>query len=100
MQLSTYCFLVVKYSELCDLATEAAQNDGRLARRPFLNSRQEILAHQILLSHIIQLTKEYSASIEVGTAQILTDSLVEATFSNFCKQFGELNSIVLPQSLL
>ncbi|XP_024041208.1 uncharacterized protein LOC102611704 isoform X8 [Citrus sinensis] len=51
--------------ELCDLATEAAQNDGRLARRPFRNSCQEILAHQILLSHIIQLTKEYSASIEL-----------------------------------
>lgn len=72
MPLSTYCFLVVKYSELCDLATEAAQSDGRLARRPLQNSRQEILAHQILLSHIIQLTKEYNASIEVDSPQILT----------------------------
>ncbi|KAH9767954.1 set domain-containing protein 4 [Citrus sinensis] len=79
MQLSTYCFLVVKYSELCDLATEAAQNDGRLARRPFRNSRQEILAHQILLSHIIQLTKEYSASIE---------SLEPVTSPSICKRLA------------
>ncbi|XP_044462201.1 N-lysine methyltransferase SETD6 isoform X3 [Mangifera indica] len=50
--------------ELCDLVTEAAQNDGRLARRPFRNSRQEIQAHQILLSEITQLIEEYNASIE------------------------------------
>ncbi|KAH9767950.1 set domain-containing protein 4 [Citrus sinensis] len=65
--------------ELCDLATEAAQNDGRLARRPFRNSRQEILAHQILLSHIIQLTKEYSASIE---------SLEPVTSPSICKRLA------------
>lgn len=65
--------------ELCDLATEAAQNDGRLARRPFLNSRQEILAHQILLSHIIQLTDEYSASIE---------SLEPVTSPSICKRLA------------
>ncbi|KAH9767953.1 set domain-containing protein 4 [Citrus sinensis] len=85
MQLSTYCFLVVKYSELCDLATEAAQNDGRLARRPFRNSRQEILAHQILLSHIIQLTKEYSASIECVH---ITQSLEPVTSPSICKRLA------------
>ncbi|KAL9418946.1 hypothetical protein AB3S75_036826 [Citrus x aurantiifolia] len=65
--------------ELWDLATEAAQNDGRLARRPFRNSRQEIVAHQILLSHIIQLTKEYSASIE---------SLEPVTSPSICKRLA------------
>lgn len=50
--------------ELSDLATEAAQNDGRLARHP-LNRSREIEAHHILLSRVSQLIEEYNASIEV-----------------------------------
>ncbi|CAN1257845.1 Ribulose-1,5 bisphosphate carboxylase/oxygenase large subunit N-methyltransferase, chloroplastic [Linum perenne] len=50
--------------DLRDLATEAAQNDGRLARRPLKDSSREIRAHSILLSHIIQLIDQYHASIQ------------------------------------
>ncbi|KAF9676756.1 hypothetical protein SADUNF_Sadunf08G0036000 [Salix dunnii] len=50
--------------ELIDLAMEAAQNDGRLARRPFKDSSREIQAHEILLSRIIHLIKEYNASMK------------------------------------
>ncbi|XP_031250139.1 fructose-bisphosphate aldolase-lysine N-methyltransferase, chloroplastic [Pistacia vera] len=50
--------------ELCGLVTEAEKNDGRLARHPFRNSGQEILAHKILLSEITRLIEEYNASIE------------------------------------
>ncbi|CAN0909359.1 Ribulose-1,5 bisphosphate carboxylase/oxygenase large subunit N-methyltransferase, chloroplastic [Linum grandiflorum] len=50
--------------DLCDLAAEAAQNDGRLARRPFEDSNREIRAHSILLSHLIRLIDQYHASIQ------------------------------------
>ncbi|CAN1174142.1 Actin-histidine N-methyltransferase [Linum perenne] len=50
--------------DLRDLATEAAQNDGRLARRPLKDSSREIRAHSILLSHIIRLIDQYHASIQ------------------------------------
>ncbi|CAN0909362.1 hypothetical protein LINGRAHAP2_LOCUS25752 [Linum grandiflorum] len=52
--------------DLCDLAAEAAQNDGRLARRPFEDSNREIRAHSILLSHLIRLIDQYHASIQVS----------------------------------
>ncbi|CAN1257838.1 Ribosomal lysine N-methyltransferase 4 [Linum perenne] len=55
--------------DLRDLATEAAQNDGRLARRPLKDSSREIRAHSILLSHIIQLIDQYHASIQVQSMQ-------------------------------
>lgn len=79
-------FLVVKYAELCDLAVEAANNDGRLARRPLRNGSQEILAHQLLLSQMTQLTEEYNASIKVDTGKPFTHWLVEATSLNFRKE--------------
>ncbi|XP_057981818.1 uncharacterized protein LOC131167065 isoform X3 [Malania oleifera] len=50
--------------ELGDFATEAAQNDGRLARRPLMNKSREIQAHWTLLSKISQLIEEYNTSIE------------------------------------
>ncbi|XP_077213575.1 ribulose-1,5 bisphosphate carboxylase/oxygenase large subunit N-methyltransferase, chloroplastic-like [Tasmannia lanceolata] len=49
--------------ELKDMANEAAQTDGRLARRP-LNSSREIEAHDMLLSQIAQMIQEYDASIK------------------------------------
>ncbi|KAM7492111.1 hypothetical protein LguiA_035032 [Lonicera macranthoides] len=49
--------------ELTDLAMEAAENDGRLARRPLKNTTREVQAHQFLLSRINQLIEEYNTSI-------------------------------------
>ncbi|CAI0411568.1 unnamed protein product [Linum tenue] len=50
--------------DLSDLAVEAAQNDGRLARRPFKDNSREIRAHTILLSHINRLIDQCHASIK------------------------------------
>ncbi|CAJ1977747.1 unnamed protein product [Sphenostylis stenocarpa] len=49
--------------ELDDLVMEAAQNDGRLARRPLKDIRKEIKAHMMLLSVFIQLIEERNATI-------------------------------------
>jgi len=46
------------------LAGEAAQNDGRLARRPLKNESREIEAHQFLLSRINLLIEEHIMSIQ------------------------------------
>ncbi|XVE69022.1 hypothetical protein DITRI_Ditri09bG0116300 [Diplodiscus trichospermus] len=50
--------------ELSDLAAEAAQIDGRLARRPLKDSRRELQAHQMLLSHISHLMEKYDVAIK------------------------------------
>lgn len=50
--------------ELKDLATEAAQSDGRLARRPLKDRNKEIEAHRLLLSEITLMIQEYDASIK------------------------------------
>ncbi len=63
--------IMIKYSELSDLAMEAAQNDGRLARRPLSNRSKEIQAHEILLLLITQIIEEYNAAIKVKTWQFL-----------------------------
>ncbi|CAI9091513.1 OLC1v1026569C1 [Oldenlandia corymbosa var. corymbosa] len=52
------------YQELSDLAWEAAQNDGRLARNPLTNKNKEIEAHQLMLSRVNQLIEDYDASIK------------------------------------
>ena len=59
--------IVTKYSELSDLAQEAAQNDGRLARHPLSNRSKEIWAHEKLLLLITQLIEKYNATIKVKT---------------------------------
>ncbi|GLT70063.1 hypothetical protein SLA2020_421640 [Shorea laevis] len=50
--------------ELCDLAIEASQSDGRLARQPLKDRRREIQAHKMLLSHISQLIEKHDAAIK------------------------------------
>ncbi|KAF4386183.1 hypothetical protein F8388_016435, partial [Cannabis sativa] len=50
--------------ELNDLAIEAKQTDGRLARRPLRNIDKEIEAHQILLAQISHLIEDYESSIK------------------------------------
>ncbi|KAK8672219.1 hypothetical protein V6N13_110592 [Hibiscus sabdariffa] len=50
--------------ELSDLAMEAEQIDGRLARRPLKDSRREFKAHQMLSSHITNSMQKYDAAIK------------------------------------
>lgn len=49
--------------ELEDLVVEAAQTDGRLARRPSHDISKEIQAHTMLLSLFIQLIEERKATL-------------------------------------
>ncbi|XP_057522413.1 ribulose-1,5 bisphosphate carboxylase/oxygenase large subunit N-methyltransferase, chloroplastic isoform X1 [Amaranthus tricolor] len=66
--------------ELNDLALEAVQQDGRLARRPLINRSLEIQAHEILLSQIDKLIANNNMSIENLQA-------VDAEFTN-CRRFS------------
>ncbi|KAJ8451600.1 hypothetical protein Cgig2_018234 [Carnegiea gigantea] len=50
--------------ELRDVAVEASQNDGRLARHPLINQRKELQAHHILLSLFDELIEKYDMSIK------------------------------------
>ncbi|CAL5363555.1 unnamed protein product [Camellia sinensis] len=50
--------------ELSDLAMEAVQNDGRLARYPLKNKAREMEAHWFLLSKITRLVEEHNVSIK------------------------------------
>lgn len=50
--------------ELSDLAKEAAQTDGRLARHPLKNMTTELQAHEFLLSRISRSIEGYSAAIK------------------------------------
>ncbi|CAN6693026.1 unnamed protein product [Malus baccata var. baccata] len=83
--------------EISDLAKEAAQHDGRLARRPLTNSSREIEAHQMLLSKLTQLAEDCDASIKVKMLtfyplrlQNLGDISLPGTQSN--KAFATLRS--------
>ncbi|PPR88020.1 hypothetical protein GOBAR_AA32671 [Gossypium barbadense] len=58
--------------ELSDLALEAAQIDGRLARRPLKGSRTEFKAHKMLSSHITQLMQKYDTAIKLFTSSFWT----------------------------
>lgn len=81
--------IIAEYSELSDLAVEAAQNDGRLARRPLKSWNREIQAHQVLLSWITRLINEYNTSIKVHvtTFTLFISRYTEFTFSsNDCFQ--------------
>jgi histone-lysine N-methyltransferase SETD3 len=49
---------------------EAAQTDGRLARRPLQDMNKEIEAHKILSSLFIQLIEERNATIMVNTQRL------------------------------
>ncbi|KAK9684075.1 hypothetical protein RND81_10G184800 [Saponaria officinalis] len=53
--------------ELDELAVEAAQHDGRLARRPLANRSLEMQAHKILLSRVNDVIDTHSVSIESVT---------------------------------
>ncbi|XAR56125.1 Histone-lysine N-methyltransferase [Bertholletia excelsa] len=59
--------------ELDDLALEAVENDGRLARSPLKNKSREIEAHQFLLSHVTHLIEEYDVAIKALDPPVPTD---------------------------
>ncbi|XP_028799450.1 ribulose-1,5 bisphosphate carboxylase/oxygenase large subunit N-methyltransferase, chloroplastic isoform X2 [Neltuma alba] len=64
--------------ELDDLAMEAAQTDGRLARRPLRNISKEIEAHLLLSSLFNKLIAEHSEailSLELSNAPSLSTKL-------------------------
>ncbi|KAL8247633.1 hypothetical protein R6Q59_008849 [Mikania micrantha] len=50
--------------ELQDLAMEATQNDGRLARIPLKNRDREVEAHQLLHSRFNHMIENYNAALE------------------------------------
>ncbi|CAI9273491.1 unnamed protein product [Lactuca saligna] len=56
--------------ELQELAMEARQNDGRLARVPFKNRAKELQAHQFLLSRFNHIIENYNAFIQ----SVISDS--------------------------
>lgn len=58
------------YSELSDLAMEAAKTDGRLARQPLQNKNIELQAHQFLLSRINRLIENYDAAMKVVSSDL------------------------------
>jgi hypothetical protein len=47
------------------MSTEAARDDGRLARRPLGNKEREIHAHRMLLLHLDDEIQSYLTAIEV-----------------------------------
>lgn len=50
--------------ELKALTVEAAENDGRLARRPLSDLDREIQAHHMLLSHFIPMIQDHDAALK------------------------------------
>ncbi|KAM0028034.1 putative rubisco LSMT, substrate-binding domain superfamily [Helianthus debilis subsp. tardiflorus] len=52
------------FVELQDLATEAKQNDGRLARIPLKNRDREVEAHQLLHSKFSHMIDNYKPARE------------------------------------
>jgi histone-lysine N-methyltransferase SETD3 len=51
--------------ELEEMAMEAAENDGRLARRPLKHAEREVHAHRKLLFHVDNMIHGHSTAIEV-----------------------------------
>ncbi|XP_078177653.1 SET domain-containing protein isoform X2 [Carex rostrata] len=50
--------------ELEEMASEAAQKDGRLARRPLKNRQREMQAHLILFNHLDQMIQIHDAALK------------------------------------
>ncbi|KAH9614391.1 hypothetical protein KSS87_006072 [Heliosperma pusillum] len=62
--------------ELDELASEATQHDGRLARRPLANRSLEVLAHDILLSQVYDIISTHNMSINsLESLQITNDRI-------------------------
>ncbi|XP_052151866.1 uncharacterized protein LOC127770230 isoform X2 [Oryza glaberrima] len=57
-------FSAMSLKELEEMAMEAAESDGRLARCPLKNMEREIHAHRRLLLHFAEMIQGHSAAIE------------------------------------
>lgn len=57
-------FHATSLEELEEMSTEAARDDGRLARRPLGNKEREIHAHRMLLLHLDDEIQSYLTAIE------------------------------------
>ncbi|KAL5222535.1 hypothetical protein ABZP36_027248 [Zizania latifolia] len=57
-------FCAMSVEELEEMAIEAAESDGRLARRPLKNVEREIHAHRRLLLHLDDMIQGHSTAIE------------------------------------
>ena len=61
--------------ELEEMAMEAAENDGRLARRPLKHAEREVHAHRKLLMHLDSMIQGHSTAIEVRTLTTAENSV-------------------------
>ncbi|KAM3336679.1 hypothetical protein ACQJBY_030605 [Aegilops geniculata] len=57
-------FCATSIEELEEMAMEAAENDGRLARRPLKHAEREVHAHRKLLMHLDSMIQGHSTAIE------------------------------------
>ncbi|XP_044352512.1 fructose-bisphosphate aldolase-lysine N-methyltransferase, chloroplastic isoform X3 [Triticum aestivum] len=57
-------FCATSIEELEEMAMEAAENDGRLARRPLKHAEREVHAHRKLLMHLESMIQGHSTAIE------------------------------------
>lgn len=67
--------MIIASLELEEMAMEAAENDGRLARRPLKNAEREIHAHRKLLSHLDDMILGHCTAIEVRTQRTTENSV-------------------------
>ena len=61
--------------ELEEMAMEAAENDGRLARRPLKHAEREVHAHCKLLLHLDNMIRGHSTAVEVRTLTTTKNSV-------------------------
>jgi histone-lysine N-methyltransferase SETD3 len=68
--------IMITSLELEEMAMEAAENDGRLARRPLKHAEREVHAHHKLLFHVDNMIQGHSMAIEVRILTTTTKNSV------------------------
>jgi histone-lysine N-methyltransferase SETD3 len=68
--------IMITSLELEEMAMEAAENDGRLARRPLKHAEREVHAHRKLLLHLDNMIQGQSTAIEARTLITTTKNSV------------------------
>ncbi|OAY85536.1 (Fructose-bisphosphate aldolase)-lysine N-methyltransferase, chloroplastic [Ananas comosus] len=58
--------------DLEEMALEAAENDGRLARRPLKNREREVHAHRTLLFRVERMVRDHDAAIKVLQSSVVS----------------------------
>nr|CAD1841728.1 unnamed protein product [Ananas comosus var. bracteatus] len=59
--------------DLEEMASEAAENDGQLARRPLKNREREVHAHRTLLFQVERMVRDHDAAIKVLQSYAVSD---------------------------